>query len=746
MRLRRRTPRFWLALLALVAAPSTGIAQCLDWSSGFETPGPAEGVAALTAIDLGPLRGVYAGGEFRAAGNVAANNIARWDGVAWQALGAGVTGGRNPRISALCVLNGNVFAAGSFTTAGGTPASNIARWNGTTWSPLGSGTDGAVLALAAYDDGSGPALYAGGMFTEAGEVSAQYLARWNGTTWSPVPGAPVGPVTSFAVSPPTFPGGRALFVGGEFTGTMAVSAANVARFDGLTWSALAGGTDELVQALAFHDDGAGLKMYAGGSFASADSTAAPRVASWNGNTWDDVGAGPANADKFDNVRALFSFGGSLYAGGRFRTLHGAPADFVARWNGGSWATVAAGANGSVRAFTAWNSNIPSDGPCATALYASGHFTRASSGVASRVARLCSNTWTPLGTGAGASASIEVLHSSPIGLVAGGSFTAAGSTNAERIAVWNGVGWSPLGNGLDGAVHALATFDDGSGPALYAGGAFKKSGAQNLNFIAKWNGSAWVPLSQGMLGPVFALAVFDDGSGPKLYSGGAFAGTSATLALEFTPVPQVHAPNVSRWNGTAWTPVAFGFNGTVRALAVHAGLLYAGGEFTTAGSVQANHIARLQSGAWRRLAHGVDGPVLALASFGGNLVVGGRFSAAGLVPARNIALWNESNWSALGAGTNDAVSALCVFDDHAGGGPALYAAGDFQNAGATPAARIARWNGVVWSALGSGLNEGALALCVHDDGSGGGEDLFVGGEFTVSGGRVASRIAKWLGCP
>ena len=62
-----------------------------------------------------------------AAGGVAASRIARWDGAAWSALGAGV----NVDVRALAVgADGSLFAAGDFQTAGGRSARRIARWDG----------------------------------------------------------------------------------------------------------------------------------------------------------------------------------------------------------------------------------------------------------------------------------------------------------------------------------------------------------------------------------------------------------------------------------------------------------------------------------------------------------------------------------------------------------------------------------------------------------------------------------------
>ena len=64
---------------------------------------------------------------------------------------------------------------GDFTTAGGVTVNNIAKWNGSTWSALGTGTDDYVVRLAFDSTGS---LYAGGNFTTAGGIPANYVAKW----------------------------------------------------------------------------------------------------------------------------------------------------------------------------------------------------------------------------------------------------------------------------------------------------------------------------------------------------------------------------------------------------------------------------------------------------------------------------------------------------------------------------------------------------------------------------------------
>jgi hypothetical protein len=69
---------------------------------------------------------LIAGGLFTAAGGVSANNIAKWNGTSWSALGSGMGGTSNPIVRALTVYN-NGLRPESFT-AGGVTGKLIARW------------------------------------------------------------------------------------------------------------------------------------------------------------------------------------------------------------------------------------------------------------------------------------------------------------------------------------------------------------------------------------------------------------------------------------------------------------------------------------------------------------------------------------------------------------------------------------------------------------------------------------------
>ena len=345
------------------------------------------------------------------------------------------------------------------------------------------------------------------------------------------------------------------------------------------------------------------------------------------------------------------------------------------------------------------------------------------------------------------------------LYAGGFFRNAGGTEVNKIARWASSGWSELGLGLGSAltgdVFALAVFDDGTGtgPALYAGGTIVSAGGNTAVRIAKWDGANWSALGSGMAGGPFfqsrvrALTVYDDGrgNGPALYAGGYF-----TLA------GGVQADKIARWDGFGWSSVGTGMGGShVNALTVFddgsggGPALYAAGFFSTAGGLPANSIAKWDGTSWSPLGNGLTDNVFALAVYddgsggGPALYAAGAFTSSGGVAVSRIAKWDGATWSALGSGLGGSASTLAVFDDSSGGALSLYCGGDFTSAGGVAANRIARWDGLGWSAVGSGMDASVHALTVFDDGTGP-PRLLAAGDFTSAGGALVGGTASWDG--
>lgn len=163
-------------------------------------------------------------GGFTSVDGVTVNNLARWDGTAWQPFGTGTNGA----VFDVAEIDGRLYAAGVFTQAGGLPANRVAVWDGTSWSALGGGVGNRVFALEAV----GTDLYAAGEFTTADGQPAGYVARWDGTTWHTLGSGLDAPGHALSVS------GSKLWVGGEFLLAGTTGSSRVARWNPLVTSAV----------------------------------------------------------------------------------------------------------------------------------------------------------------------------------------------------------------------------------------------------------------------------------------------------------------------------------------------------------------------------------------------------------------------------------------------------------------------------------------------------------------------------
>ena len=279
-------------------------------------------------------------------------------------------------------------------------------------------------------------------------------------------------------------------------------------------------------------------------------------------------------------------------------------------------------------------------------------------------------------------------------------------------------------GASGTVFAAAFDQQGR---LYVGcDVIGIADLASANNIAMWDGSTWSVLGSGINGTVKAIAITEDG---VLYAGG-----------YFTSAGGVSANYVAKWDGSSWSALGSGVNRAVATIAISSdGLLYVGGYFTTSGALTLNRIGKWNGTSWSAVGSGMDGEVLALAfTDDGMLYAGGSFQAAGSVAAKNIAKWDGTTWSAMGGGLDSTVRTLHIADD-----TMLYAGGNFKVAGDDTAKAVARWDGTSWSSLGSGMsggsNEIVLSLKSGNDGT-----LIAAGSFYYADGALVNSIAKWDG--
>jgi hypothetical protein len=659
--------------------------------------------------------------------------------------------------------------AGDFQTAGGWIAPHLARWDGERWWPVGdpaSGPDGPVHALLVHDDGSGPALHVGGDFPTLPGLASPRLARWDGTAWSGVGGGASGIVRALCTFDDGLGDGPALYAGGSFTSVGGIGANRIAKWNGRAWSPLLTGLNQACRALVVFDDGLGdgPRLHVGGAFTTAGGVAAIRMARWNGIGWSALGGGIDGFGGAVNALAVAPLGPGgaerLYVGGSFTTAGGGAASNVASWDGLSWSALDSGVEGLVYALHRFDPGLGEE----PILFVGGALSAAGGVPIGDLATWDGGAWSVV-PGSLSSQEIRTFAScdgeggDDRCLYAGGDLFHIDLYTVGDIARWDGRQWHPMGTGLTDSVQAAVMFDHGTGegPQLHIGGSFRWGSGETLNRVARWNGAAWVPLGEGFNGPVRALHVHDDGrgGGPTLYAGGAFNVSGAT-STNF----------IARWDGAAWVPLGSGTSGVVHVMATHddglgAGpALYVGGRFVEAGGGVVNNIAKWDGSAWSALGTGVlkaSNPpdVHALARFddglGGksSLFVAGNFWTADGLTVNSIGRWDGVEWSAVGSGlsTNAIARAALIFDD--GGGPALYLGGNMNSLPGMPATRVVRWDGVAWKPVGFGISLTSIGgivytLAEHDAGLGDGPSLYAGRDFLFASGLPAKRLIRWSG--
>ncbi len=381
---------------------------------------------------------------------------------------------------------------------------------------------------------------------------------------------------------------------------------------------------------------------------------------------------------------------------------------------------------------------------------------------------CNDGWDKTFTTNGADGLVEVVTSDGAGgFYVAGSFTSINGVPAVGIARWDGTTWSALGSGIYDWVRSIAV----SGSDVYVGGRFTSAGGVAAHNIAKWDGTSWTALGPGIgnttaQSSVTAIAV----SGNDVYAGGDFGVNGGAIAN-----------NIAKWDGSAWSPLGTGGNGTINVLTFNNGLLYAGGLFSMVGGVsafgvatwdgtswasvgtlsintkvvdiafsgtdlyvagdnvivngQGTSVAKWDGTTWTRLGFFGSSVIRTITVLGTDVYVGGGLPFPSNV-FNHIAKWNGSVWSGLGTGIEGGSQPVY---DLAVAGNKLVIVGDFHTAGGIGAKNIATYSAGTWGAFpGTGVDSEARAIAVS------GTDVYVGGSFASAGPVTANRIAKWNG--
>ena len=349
----------------------------------------------------------------------------------WSSVGTGLDGAGQ----SLAVHQGDLYVGGSsFTMAGGVPADNLAKWNGSSWSAVGTNASpgGTIWSMASYNG----ELYVGGEFYMA-VANAYYIAHFNGSSWSGVgPGywnggvdhGPNAGVKIMAVNPFD----NKLYLGGDFDlcGGVGGYTLGIASWNGTLWNHVGQqfGSYYGVQNWVSYS---GIAVYNNDIYASdppmfnAGGIAVNGLARLNVTTDQFSDPNSAQITGGMGVDHVFSANGVLYAS----TGASQPTSYFYRWNGSAWtnmAPVSGGLNSEVMAVAYYNGD----------LFVGGSFTSIGGVAANNIAKWSSSSgWSAVGSGAENYVTALTVYNGDL-YVTGGFTSAGGLVNTVGIAKYH----------------------------------------------------------------------------------------------------------------------------------------------------------------------------------------------------------------------------------------------------------------------------------------------------------------------
>nr|NIV32917.1 hypothetical protein [Anaerolineae bacterium] len=279
-----------------------------------------------------------------------------------------------------------------------------------------------------------------------------------------------------------------IYFGGNFDGINNNSPAGsdyVIRFDPSdeSWNLLVGASDvnNIVYGIIEGPDGT---IYLCGTFTAVDGQAdQDYVVSYDpsADTWSNLGDPDSGAANITSVLGMaFDSVGDLYVVGQFTNFADvAAADYIAKWDtsASSW-----GAVGSPSVGAGYPNSIAIDSQ--DNIVIGGIFTNfAGDADADYIARYDGSSWADLGSGTQSGDVYALAFGPDDTLYVGGDFAdQGGDTDCDYICSWNGRQFAAMGTYVSAAVDDITIAPDGR--VFVAGNAFWA-----CEFSA-WNGSAW----------------------------------------------------------------------------------------------------------------------------------------------------------------------------------------------------------------------------------------------------------------
>ena len=470
--------------------------------------------------------------------------IEQWNGKVWSLV-------PNPKMPGItksslsgiaCPTGTSCFAVGYVVRAPAAPRTLVEHWNGTTWSVVPSANPSGGGRLSGISCLTNAHCVAVGASSAAS--STTLVERWNGTTWSVVASPNPPKSASSVLGAVSCPTKNACFAVGSYFGKGLESPSTlVEQSNGDTWSIVAtpdkprvgGGVGSALGGITCLSPTA---CFAVGIYQS-NYTSGPRVMRWDGKSWSRVNVRDPNTfanEGLSGISCASTIACVVVGFDNYGTV-------VEKWNGTSWAKVAAGGSASHLDAVAC--------PTATTCFAVGASApgfRYWSDHATLVEQWNGAGWKIVPTP-------DPTHSSPdyarlLGIscpsatscFAVGGFGPGGISHL-LVEHWDGTRWS-LVTVADppGFTDAELTAVSCGSPTSCLAVGYSPSTAATPSFLERWDGGTWT--TEFVTTPAGGTAV-----GPL---GVACASASACVAVGAYRSGTAGVTLIEDWDGTNWT--------------------------------------------------------------------------------------------------------------------------------------------------------------------------------------------------
>lgn len=398
---------------------------------------------------------LYVGGVFIEVDDKPIRGMARWNGLQWDSLGAGIDNlslGWPQNTFAITRYNNEIYVGGAFTSAGSIWSEKIAKWNGTQWDsllikPFRANNSGAVCTLQPI----GGYLYMGGTFDTVAGFPCQSIARWDETNWSSL---------NFPVLQNTYINAIAeyngeIYASGSFRNTLNDSISCILRWDGFSWRSVGGGIKGTVANIASMAVYNG-ELYVAGIFYQSAGNVGDHIQKWNGTTWSNVGGSTGGGN--GQIHKLLVHDGKLYALGVFDFAGGIPANYFASWDGTDWCGIGSTFSNVLTAGCVYKDTLYVGGGFRTIDVDS--FSRIAKWVGGNYTSVCGNT-TDIRESETEVSSVS-FYPNPVGSI--GTFYISGNQKISIIKIYDQLGREVWRKETD--ENEIEFFTDGFASGLY----------------------------------------------------------------------------------------------------------------------------------------------------------------------------------------------------------------------------------------------------------------------------------------